>query len=97
MLEVEQIEYDPLAEKSNNWYSSLKNPRKALVRDLIHLNKLKAISIHQIEDGRFQFLIRLEWPSEITEGEFFQRLKELPKAKTHSFLSREYGEEAEEE
>jgi hypothetical protein len=30
--------------------------------------------------------VRLEWPTEVTETEFFEQLKKLPKAKTHSFL-----------
>ena len=29
---------------------------------------------------------RLQWPAEITETAFFEKLKTLPKAKTHSFL-----------
>jgi hypothetical protein len=31
--------------------------------------------------------IRLEWPTQITETEFFRRVKEMPKAKVHGFLS----------
>ena len=29
---------------------------------------------------------KLEWPTQITETEFFARVKQMPKAKTHSFL-----------
>ena len=31
--------------------------------------------------------VRLAWPTEITETDFFQRLKTLPKAKTHRLLA----------
>jgi hypothetical protein len=29
----------------------------------------------------------LDWPTKITETEFFQRVKAMPKAKLHGFLS----------
>jgi hypothetical protein len=35
----------------------------------------------------FQLSINLEWPTQITETEFFKRAKELPKAKVYGFLS----------
>jgi hypothetical protein len=33
------------------------------------------------------FSINLDWPAQITETEFFKRVKEMPKAKIYGFLS----------
>ncbi len=67
-------------------YRRLRNPIKALARDVNHLVTLRAIDYRRREDGSIEFSVRLEWPTEITESEFFRRVRELPKAKTHSFL-----------
>ena len=32
--------------------------------------------------------INLDWPMQITETEFFRRIKEMPKGKVYGFLSR---------
>jgi hypothetical protein len=66
----------------------VKNPTKALVRDLNYLISLQAIT-HERLDGPRGFILRinLEWPAQITETEFFRRVKEMPKGKVHGFLS----------
>jgi hypothetical protein len=64
----------------------VKNPIKALVRDVNSLSALRAIWVHKIAEGRFLIGVRLEWPTEVTESEFFEQVRKLPKAKTHSFL-----------
>ena len=69
------------------FYNSLRNPMKALVRDINGLIQLRAISFKKLENNQYEFSVRLEWPTEITETEFFKRVKEMPKAKTHGFLS----------
>jgi Fic family protein len=63
------------------------NPYKALIRDLNALIRLGAITFEKLEQGQFRLKINLEWPTQITETDFFQKVKEMPKAKTHSFLS----------
>jgi cell filamentation protein, protein adenylyltransferase len=68
-------------------YSALKNPNKAIVRDLNALLALGAITYTEAESGYF-FGVNLDWPTEITETEFFRRIKAMPTAKTHSFLDR---------
>jgi Fic family protein len=67
----------------------LKNPRKALIRDLSYLASLQAIEIKPQAAGKLDFIIsiNLDWPTQITETEFFKRVKEMPKAKVRGFLS----------
>jgi len=86
LLEAEEIRLDTLIERTSNAYAGLKNPRKAIIRDLNDLIALKAITAPRTPDGRYQIKVRLEWPTEITESKFFEELASLPKAKTHSFL-----------
>ena len=68
----------------------VKNPIKALVRDVNNLGALRAIRIEKTGEGatgsRFRMGVRLQWPTEVTETDFFEQLKKLPKSKTHSFL-----------
>ncbi len=47
----------------------------------------QAIQVKQLLDkSDFLLSINLEWPTQITETEFFKRVKEMPKAKVHGFL-----------
>ncbi len=75
-----------LVDATHGLYQSLKSPSKALVRDLNHLIQLGAIEGERLPDDRIRLEVRLSWPTEITETEFFKRIKNLPKAKTHSML-----------
>jgi hypothetical protein len=66
----------------------VKNPRKALIRDLSYLATLLAIGIKQTDDKLDTIIsVNLDWPTQITESEFFKRVREMPKAKLHGFLS----------
>jgi len=87
LLAEEQIEWTALIERMRTHYN-VKNPIKALVRDVNALTALQAVWVHKISDAPPRFLVgvRLEWPTEVTETEFFERVRKLPKAKTHSFL-----------
>lgn len=74
--------------KQTAGFYQVKNPRKALIRDLGYLLTLQAIDIKQLPDKLdYTISINLDWPTQITETEFFKRVKELPKAKVHGFLS----------
>ena len=86
LLDTGSVELEELNKKTADHYKSLGNPTKALYRDVNDLIALKALRVEKVADGRFRVHIRLEWPTEITETEFFARVKNLPKAKTHSFL-----------
>jgi Fic family protein len=67
----------------------VKNPVKALSRDLNYLIGLDAMAFQKVEDQPLKVLltINLEWPTQITETEFFHRIRSMPKGKVHGFLS----------
>lgn len=74
--------------KRTSGFYKVRNPRKALLRDLAYLINLEAISAKRPADaGQLMFSINLDWPTQITETEFFKRVKEMPKAKVYGFLS----------
>ena len=85
LLAEERIEWATLIERTRALYD-VKNPIMALVRDVNNLTALKATWVRKIADGRFLIGVRLEWPTEVTETEFFEQVRKLPKAKTLSFL-----------
>jgi len=66
-------------------YKKLKNPFPAFIRDLAGLLGLQAINAYRTPQNQGMIGLRLEWPTEITETEFFARLKALPKAKSFPF------------
>lgn len=87
LLDEEELSLAELTKRTRHFYS-LKNPYKALVRDLNYLISLNALTARRLtEDAGFLIGINLEWPTQITETDFFRRAKELPKAKVHGFLS----------
>ena len=87
LLDEEEMTLAELTKRSAHFYR-VKNPYKALVRDLNYLIEVKALAAKRLpEDAGFLISIRLEWPTEITETEFFRRVKAMPKAKVHGFLS----------
>ena len=87
LLAVDKLTLEELTERTAAIYKPLKNPYKALIRDLNYLIRLKAIGLKKLPENRFELFARLEWPTEITETEFFRSVKEMPKAKTHGFLA----------
>jgi Fic family protein len=87
ILDEEEIHLRDLEKRSAHFYR-MKNPYKALIRDLNYLMELNAITAQKLPEGAgFLISIRLDWPTKITETEFFQRVKAMPKAKLHGFLS----------
>jgi len=87
LLEVPEIDFEDMVKSLTDTYKSVRNPRKAIVRDTDHLNRLAAISVNKIKGNRFIISVRLEWPSQITESRFFEILRTLPKAKSRSILA----------
>ena len=59
----------------------LKNPIKGLSRDLVGLLELGAIIVEGSPDGDQEFHVNLDWPREVTETDFMERVRQLPKAK----------------
>jgi Fic family protein len=87
LLDAGEVSLDDLIQNTASHYQTLGNPRKTIIRDLNYLIALKAITFTRPQDKRYIFTARLKWPEEITETEFFQKVKSMPKAKTHGFLS----------
>ena len=72
-------------------YTNVKNPGKAILRDLNHLISLGTMAYKQEltgkkKDERMFLWARMEWPSEITETEFFRKLSTLPRVKGTLFI-----------
>ena len=66
-------------------YGKVGNAGKAFARDISHLISLGAITHRQAEDKNVYFKANLNWPSEITETEFFKKVSELPRSKIQYF------------
>jgi Fic family protein len=87
LLDQGEMKLSELTERTRHFYS-LKNPYKALIRDLNYLIHLDALIGQRLPDNSgFMLRINLDWPTQITETEFLRRVRELPKAKVHGFLS----------
>lgn len=86
LLDVDFLTLDDLEKQTSSAYSKLSNPFTALIRDINALIQLRAVFFRKLENDRYEIFVRLEWPTEITETEFFKKTKEMPKAKTHGFL-----------
>jgi hypothetical protein len=86
-----RVEFSELVRAVQSEYDSRKAPLPALVRDINRLQALGAIRVdrQEIQPKNFVYYIdvRLDWPSRITETEFFAKLAALPKSKTYGFLS----------
>jgi Fic family protein len=88
------IEFLQLATLVEPEYRSRKSPLNAMVRDLNRLQALGAIRIvrgkgTQSKEMQYFISVQLDWPSKITETEFFTRIANMPKSKTYGFLSSE--------
>lgn len=87
LLNEGTLTYGEIAARTAHFYT-VKNPGKALNRDLNYVIGLGAMLFERTEDPPgFRFWINLEWPAQITETEFFKRVKDMPKGKVHGFLS----------
>jgi hypothetical protein len=47
---------------------------------------LGTIKVEEAERNRILISIDLTWPTTITESEFFERVRQLPKVKAYPFL-----------
>jgi Fic family protein len=87
LLDEDEMTLTELTRRTAHLYA-LKNPYKSLVRDLNYLIELGAARATRLpEDAGFLLSVRLEWPTTITETEFFRLVKAMPKARGHGFLS----------
>lgn len=85
LLGESRIQWEDLIEKADHVYVDLKNPLRALVRDINQLGHLGAIHVWKDDEDIF-IQTNLAWPSEISESDFMNKLRELPTAKTYDFL-----------
>jgi Fic family protein len=87
LLDQGELVLGVVRERTVHLYA-VKNPSKALARDLIYLLELQAIRVRELEESRgYAVSVNLEWPTQITETEFFRRVKAMPKGKVYGFLS----------
>ncbi len=87
LLDAGEMSLQELSKRTLHIYR-LKNPYRALIYDLNYLIELNAVWAKRLPEGEgFLLSIRLDWPTQITETEFFKRIKAMPKAKVHGFLS----------
>ena len=86
LLLESSITLDELSRLTHPDYKDLARPHRALIRDINYLIQLGAIDYERLEGNGYRLFVRLQWPIEITESEFFKRVKEMPKAKTYPFL-----------
>lgn len=88
-----KIEFSELSDSVRDDYKSRKAPVNAIIRDLNRLADLGAIRIEKESrsakaGGSIYYIsVVLDWPSKMTEREFFAKLESLPKSKTSGFLS----------
>jgi Fic family protein len=86
-----RIEFLQLVEALKENYVSRRSPINAIIRDVNRLQAMGAVKIEVEEPSPknpiYYISVRLDWPSKITETEFFRRLAQLPKSKTYGFLS----------
>lgn len=86
LLENEKMDLDTIVKRTAKDYNELENPFRAVIRDLRGLIDLGAIVAKKKDERKWDIVIRLNWPTEITETDFYQKFKSYPKAKTHPFL-----------
>ncbi len=86
LLEFDSLTLNEVWKRMEQTYRPLGSPLKAFNRDLNSLIGLGAVRMVEVS-GKWLPNLNLAWPSEITESEFFARLKRLPQGKTYSFLS----------
>jgi len=86
LLEIDVLNHEELFKRAKGSYARLKSPWKACVRDLSDLAALGTVFVGSWAGHNVAVSVDLEWPMKITETEFFERVQQLPKAKTHHFL-----------
>lgn len=86
LLEVEFIDWHELTQKMRPLYADVTNFGRTIIRDVNGLNQLGAINVNKVAENKWEISIRPQWPQEITESAFFEKVNKLPKGKTYGFL-----------
>lgn len=83
------VEWGYLVADAKRLYAKRKDRPAAMARDVRKLSALGAVKLEWDQAGKKQLIsVNLDWPSTITETEFFERIKNLPKAKDYQFLAK---------
>ena len=83
LLEKEKYELDKIEKETFSTYAGKKTPHTTLIRDLNYLIQLGAIYAEKIkESDNFMIHLKLDWPTKVTESDFFKSVKNMPKRKT---------------
>ncbi|MDR3229083.1 MAG: Fic family protein [Puniceicoccales bacterium] len=85
-LEKEKISLSDVLAQTKHLFRT-KNVWKTVVRDLNYLIRIRAL-LPSKEAGSRVLEVNLDWPAQITETEFFRRVRLMPKSKVYPFLSR---------
>ena len=80
------LELNALFKRVKSYYGDLKSAWSGFARDLNGLLDLGALQFKEMGDDEFILSVDLDWPTTITETDFYKKVNALPKAKTHSFL-----------
>ncbi len=86
LLEVDRIDWHQLLAKVAGDYKGMANVPKTLNRDMSRLLDLGAIEIKKVGERKWTVAIRPQWPQEITESDFFEKIRKIPNGKTYRFL-----------
>jgi hypothetical protein len=86
LLDVETIDWHELTQRVRPHYANVANFGRTIIRDVNGLIQLGAIKVTKVGDNKWEVSIRPQWPQEITESDFFDRVNKLPKGKTYGFL-----------
>jgi Fic family protein len=86
LLEVDKMDWYQFIERAKTHYKNMASVDKALARDIGSLIQLGAIQVNPTGEKKWEVGIRLEWPQEITESDFFAKTRKMPKGKTYPFL-----------
>ena len=85
LLEVGRLELAELERRMLPRYSELQGGRRAFTRDVTALLFLGCVNSSEREPKTI-VEINLDWPEQVTETDFMDRIKNLPKAKSSPFL-----------
>lgn len=87
LLDADTMDWFELLERTIPTYTDVKKSGVAIQRDIQALLMLEAIEIRKIAEKKWDLSVRLDWPARITESAFFEKVKNMPTAKTTSFLT----------
>ena len=91
LLREDSAPLEAVVQRTGQHYRTLKNPGHALSRDVAQLVLLGAVAVRRGPDRKPWIDLRPEWPTEITQTDFFERVQRFPKAKASPLLPRPAG------